>query len=260
MSQSPRNQRLAELAAMVVNGEQTYKLDHIATIHIDGRHYFTVFRRYNSPYNIVVEDYNADFYLFQNERARQTIANILCLSEGEEHQLTTKTAFSFKHNGEAPLGASGEMLDMSWLEVQAQFEALNVNLYPFGNYNDTPRDDVKEEDDGLSTPRDQIIEPQQEPPGAPPRPYTQEDYRAAHLLLTISIPQVDDPLVERECDGKPLSLRRSDRVSGQKRRREPMCYCDFHSDEEYEEQLASTDDEVNYTILRNGTMIPKATY
>ena len=84
---SPRNQRLAELASMVVNGEQTHKLDHIATVHIDGRFYFTVFRRYNSPYNIIVEDYNADFYLFQNEPVRQTLANILCLSEAEERQL-----------------------------------------------------------------------------------------------------------------------------------------------------------------------------
>lgn len=257
MSQTPRNQRLAELAAMVVNGEQTYKLDHIATVHIDERFYFTVFRRYNSPYNIIVEDYNADFYLFQNERIRQTLANILCLSEAEEHQLTPQSVFSFKHNGPAPLGT--DVLDMGWVELQERFEAVNMNLEPFGNYSDTRRDDVKDEDDIPSTPRDQIIAPQQEPPGAPARPYTQEDYHAAHLLLTISIPQVDDPLAERECDGKPLSLRRSDRTSGQKRRREPVCYCDFHSDEEYEEQLQAeaTEAEANYTVLRNGTMIPK---
>ena len=136
-----------------------------------------------------------------------------------------------------------------------------MNLSPFGAYSDTFRDDVKDEeyeDDTPSTPRDQIIEPQQEPPGAPGRPYTQEDYRAAHLLLTISIPRVDDSLAERECDGAALSLRHSGATSGQKRRREPECYCDFHSDEEFEEAAAEEeDDEANYTVLRNGTMIPK---
>lgn len=269
---SPRNQRLAELASMVVNGEKTYKLDHIASVNIDGRFYFTVFRRYNSPYNIIVEDYNDDFYLFQDETIRQTLANILCLSEAEEYQLAPQSAFSFKHNGPAPLSA--DILDMSWIDLQGRFEAVNMNLYPFGAYSDTRWDDDKEEeyeDDTPSTPRDQIIEPQHEPPGAPERPYMHEDYHAAHLLLTISIPQTNNPLVRRECDGKPLSLRHSDTaISGQKRKREPVCYCDFYSDEEFEEDMADEDededeeyeddtaDEANYTILRNGTMIPKA--
>lgn len=257
---SPRNQRLAELASMVVNGEKTYKLDHIASVNIDGRFYFTVFRRYNSPYNIIVEDYNDDFYLFQDETIRQTLANILCLSEAEEYQLAPQSTFSFKHNGPAPLAT--DVLDMSWIDLQGRFEAVNMNLNPFSTYSDTRWDSVKEEeyeDDTPSTPRDQIIEPQQEPPGAPERPYTQEDYRAAHLLLTISIPQMDDPFVERECDGTPISLRHGDIASGQKRRREPECYCDFHSDEEYEEAAAEDEeDEANYTILRNGTMIPKS--
>ncbi len=269
---TPRNQRLAELAAMIVNGEQTYKLDHIATIHIDGRYYFTVFRRYNSPYNMIVEDYNDDFYLFQNETVRQTLANILCLSESEEFQLTTKNVFSFKHNGEAPLG--GEMLDMTWLEVQARFEAVNVNLYPFGAYGDSRYDTrsdnvfaerasddaMDDKDDTPSTPRDQMIEEQTEPPGAPARPpsVASNDYHTAHLLLTISIPQVTTPEVKRECDGKPLSMRNQDVQSRKRKREEPVCYCDFHSeDEDDDDDEEETVDTANYTILRNGTMIPK---
>jgi hypothetical protein len=267
-NQSPRNQRLAELAAMVVDGEHTYKLDHIATIHIGERFYFTVFRRYNSPYNIVVEDYNDDFYLFQNETVRCTLANILCLSEGEDAQLSTRMLFSFKHNGPAMSITSRDPLDMTWLELQERFEAANMNLYPFGTYADW-RDDVCDgaydqevmyydedtKDDTPSTPREQMMEEQTEPPGAPARP-PYDDYRNAQLLLTISIPQVTEAELQRECDGEPLSLRNQD-VQSRKRKREPVCYCDFHSEEEEEGEDDETVDTANYTILRNGTMIPK---
>jgi hypothetical protein len=249
---TPRNKRLAELAAMVVNGEHTYKLDHITTIHIDGRHYFTVFRRYNSPYNIVVEDYNEDIYLFQNDIARQTLGAILCLSDYEENALATQAAFSFKHNGPAPEG--GELLDMRWIELQQRFEAVNINLCPFGAYSDY-RADTKDEDTP-STPRDQMIQTPTDPPGAPERPPSAETLDAAYTLLSLSIPRVDDPWGEREDNHPKLSMRFED-IQSRKRKREPVCYCEMHVDD-YDESDDETVDTNNYTILRNGTMIPKA--
>jgi len=239
---------------MVVNGEHTYKLDHITTINIDGRHYFTVFRRFNSPYNIVVEDYNGDFYLFQNDTVRRTLAAILCLSESEEYYLATQAAFSFKHNGPAP-NMAYDPLDMHWIELQERFEAVNINLYPFGSYNDSYRaDDIKEEDTP-STPRSQMIQTPTDPPGAPERPPSRETLEAAHTLLMLSIPRVDDAWEEREDDGPTLSMRFAD-IQSRKRKREPVCYCEMHADDE--ESDDETVDMNNFTILRNGTMIPKA--
>jgi hypothetical protein len=60
-----RDMRLNELSQIVIDGVVTYKLDHIATVFINGRHYFNVFRRYNNSVEIVVEDYCGDFYCQQ---------------------------------------------------------------------------------------------------------------------------------------------------------------------------------------------------
>ena len=249
-----RNERLSQLSQMVINGEITYKLDHIATVYINGRHYFNVFRRYNSPYNIVIEDMHSDFYLHQDYTVRKSLQTVLCLPEWEAGNIYTWNATSYKHNGPPP-SLSTDLADMRWTDIQAAYQAVSVN---FGGifYNEV----------APSTPLSQIMK---EPvmPGAPARPLPPmqltpqhqpvqpiSDAEAANILLSISVPVVEEPFILRESDGPTLSMRFAD-VENRLKSEHVSCYCKMDSDEDLDSE---SDDESNFTVLRSGTMIPKS--
>lgn len=259
-----RNERLTELSQMVVNGQVTSKLDSIATIHINSRFYFNVFRRYNSPYNIVIEDYNGDIYLHQDHTIRTSLKTVLCLQDYQSSNIYTWNATSFKHNGPVP-SIDKDLADMRWSEIQAQYQAVSIN---FGGifYGEpllpNPTENMEEEDIAPpSTPIAQMIPPILPTPLAPSRPtLNTEDNQAANILFTLSIPKMDNTFKMSESDGPTLSMRFADIL-----KRQPVCYCEMHeSDDESEYDTDDSEyededlDENNYIVLRNGTMIPKA--
>jgi len=112
---------LFELSQMVVNGMIVSKYDHIATVYIDGSHYFNVFRRYNSDYNFMIQDYNGDIYLHQDFIVRDSINTILCL----DSNMYTLEATSYLHNGPIP---SLEIVHMRWSEIHRRYQTIHVNV------------------------------------------------------------------------------------------------------------------------------------
>lgn len=118
--------KLEELSLMVINGKIVCKFDHIATIYMNDRYYFNVFRRYNSDYNILIEDYNGDIYLHQDYTVKESISTILCV----ETNIYTLEAISYKHNGPVP-SVHPDIADMRWTEVHEKYQAVHVN---FGEY------------------------------------------------------------------------------------------------------------------------------
>jgi hypothetical protein len=111
------------------------KLDHIGIIYLSGRHYFNVFRRYNSVYEIVIEDFNGDFYFHKDYKVRDSIRSIMCLSRGRMEQLETYSAFSIKH-ASSPLTELNDIPNMRWSEIQSRYYAISVD---FGGIIDEPR-------------------------------------------------------------------------------------------------------------------------
>jgi hypothetical protein len=55
-----REQQLNLFSEIVINGRITRKLDFLGTVSIYNWQYFNVWRRYNNPYEIVLEDQNGD--------------------------------------------------------------------------------------------------------------------------------------------------------------------------------------------------------
>lgn len=257
-----RSQRFTELSKMVVNGTVVSKLDHIATISINERQYFNVYRRYNSTYNIVIEDTNLDIYLHEDRTIRSSLAAIFCLPYWDASNIYTWNATSYLHNGPLP-STTMDIADMYWTELHERYQAVAVN---FGGIFNSPPSVVEEryedveEDDTPSTPRSQMIQTPTVPPHAPERPPSRDTMETAHILLSLSIPLSEDPFGERECDGPTLSMRFED-IQSRKRVRESVCYCEMHGSDDDESDDEFDDDETvdnnNYTILRNGTMIPK---
>lgn len=262
-----RNSKLMNLGQMILDGELAYKLDLIAKIKINDQPYFNVFRRYNSPYNILVEhEQTGDIYYGMNYTMRQSILDIFCLSlYFPTEAMTATSAISYKHSaGIKDLCKSdNDILDMSWTEIQSEFEAIQVNIildWELKHAYNYTQHEIKTE---TTTPSKQTIP--EVVPAAPVKP-TRDEREVAVGLMRLSIPDYDSDY-QSESDRPTLSMRFADI---QNRKREyNQCYCnmeeDSSSEEEYEgdfpESDSESDSEDNYIVLRNGRKYRKvATY
>jgi hypothetical protein len=283
-----RASKLNNLCQMVINDTIVYKWDHIATIYINARMYFNVFRRYNSPYNIMIEDSNYDIYLHQDHTIRTSLKTILMLSDADAQNMYTHVAYSYKHAGPVP-SLSKDLADMRWTELQANYQSVSVdfcgifNEYVMPVHLPTPHELAPT---AANNGYNEVFEIKSEPPSTPNQPimnnlvppplervhhFTDEDKQAANILLSLSIPRIENPFELRESDGPSLSMRFSG-LAGRKRPYGAACYCimddddndyddaDDDADDEYDEsykQYEEDIDENNYIVLRNGVMIPK---
>ena len=138
---SERFNHFQAISQMVINGHIVHKLDFLASISIYGSPYFNVFRRYNSPYEIVVEDLNADFHFFRNITVKETIQDVLCLSDEQMETFHVENAISIKKYGCVDFDAT-----MNWIQLQQLHEGVMLNVegilseYPYTSviYDDLP--------------------------------------------------------------------------------------------------------------------------
>jgi hypothetical protein len=122
-----RNNALDAMCEISLNGYTTKKLDFLGTIHIYGVHYFNVFRRYNSVYEIVIEDFHGDFHFHKDYTIRQSLQHILCLSNEQMEGIYTRHATSFKH-GSCPMTSMHDAPNMHWSELQQQWQAAALDF------------------------------------------------------------------------------------------------------------------------------------
>jgi hypothetical protein len=122
-----RNNALDSICEISLNGYMTKKLDFLGTIHIYGVHYFNVFRRYNSVYEIVIEDFHGDFHFHKDYTIRQSLQHILCLSDEQMEGIYTRYATSFKH-GSCPMTSMHDAPNMHWSELQHQWQAAALDF------------------------------------------------------------------------------------------------------------------------------------
>jgi hypothetical protein len=120
-----RNQRLFECSKVVVNDTTISKLDHIVTIAIKDKIYFNIYRRYNSVYEFVVEDYNGDIYMYMNRPVKDIVVNLLCLNETELNNMYCLNATSMRHN--APINNSDLML-WTLSELHNTYDYVHMTL------------------------------------------------------------------------------------------------------------------------------------
>jgi hypothetical protein len=127
-----RNNRLLAISQLVIDNKIVHKLDLIANIFIGDVHYFTVFRRYNSVYDIVIEDMNQELYFHKDYTIRESLKNVLCLTDEVTRNINTKNAYSYKHNSAAPQPIPpynvADIIDMRWSDIQRYYHGLNINV------------------------------------------------------------------------------------------------------------------------------------
>jgi hypothetical protein len=122
--QMSRIHTLDRLSEIVIDGVVTRKLDFLGTVFIHGRHYFNVFRRYNSPYEIVLEDSLGDFHFHRNYTVRESVQRIMCYTDEAISELYAEDVVAFKN--QAPVHE--QVVDMHWTEIQARYAGAAIRL------------------------------------------------------------------------------------------------------------------------------------
>ena len=115
---------LDRLSEIVIDGVVTRKLDFLGTVFIHDRHYFNVFRRYNSAYEIVLEDAWGDFHFHRNYTVRESIQRIMCYTDEAISELYSRDVVAFKN--QAPVYE--QVVDMRWSEIQGRFAGAAIRL------------------------------------------------------------------------------------------------------------------------------------
>jgi hypothetical protein len=108
---------------MMINGYPMYKLDFLSMVTIYGIPYFCIYRRYNSPYEIMIEDMQGDFHFQRNASIRTSLQSILCLTDEQMKTCTITEAISLKKNASIVLNP-----DASWSELQAMHQGAIINV------------------------------------------------------------------------------------------------------------------------------------
>jgi hypothetical protein len=127
MQSNSRIDRLHSLSETAVNGEVIHKMNLIGMVRVCGIHYFNVYRRYNSVYEIVVEDANGDFYLQRDGSLRDSIGAVLCLTNEQKYSMYTTDLYSFRHGGTPPAHPAAPE-NMLWSAIQQEWYAIDLNL------------------------------------------------------------------------------------------------------------------------------------
>lgn len=232
---SERFSHFQAISQMVINGHIMHKLDFLASISIYGSPYFNVFRRYNSPYEIVVEDINADFHFFRNITVKETIQDVLCLSDEQMETFHVSNAISIKKYGCVDFDAT-----MNWIQLQQLHEGVMLNVE--GILSEYPHTSVMHEDDfpgmmgsflPVSAPANSpVVNRAVQCPGAP---------------LKAELPELTlcDNCVE---DNKENLFEAFSKLKGLKRKIEEV---EEEEEEQEQEQEEEKKEELSYLCLRN---------
>lgn len=119
-----REQQLNLFSEIVINGQITRKLDFLGTVSIYGWQYFNVWRRYNNPYEIVLEDQNGDFYFHRDCTVRQSLQRILCLTNEQIKNIMTLEVIPFKTQSIV----HQNVVNVRWTEIQQRWCGASINL------------------------------------------------------------------------------------------------------------------------------------
>jgi len=119
-----RMHRFKELSMMYINGTPVSKLDYVAHISLhDGAPYFNVFRRYNSRYEFLLEDFNGDIHYHKDVTIRQSLQAILCLTD--EQMATAVIVYATGFKMQTPISLA---IDTHWSELHREHHGAMITV------------------------------------------------------------------------------------------------------------------------------------
>jgi hypothetical protein len=119
-----------KMSEIIINHEPITKVDCLVRIDLYGFWHYTIFRRYNSPYDIIVEDINKNIVLLESS-STATIRNIvrhlrdILPSEADGIYIANNYALEF---GISDAIVTQYALDIPLIEIQKYYSGLYLNL------------------------------------------------------------------------------------------------------------------------------------
>jgi hypothetical protein len=252
MSFEDRNQHLLRLSQVVVNDTIQYKIDKVGDVYINGLYYFTVFRRYNSVYEYIIEYSNGDTYLQKDGIIRDSLRSVLCLSEEDAKHMYTLYAFSYKYNNAIDIMVT-DMVDRTWSDITKRCGAVCMNLG--GILQDFQQTyDYYHEVNIPQTPPPKSEKPVA--PDAPLRPVPidlvkEEEETPQNVVIDLALDQ--EPWF--------VLIPKGQLPESKKRERDWVCYCEYEEEDDYQDDDEVNEEEkekdINVTVLRSGRRIAK---
>lgn len=155
------NKCLTDMSAIVVDGTIITRLDHLAYISIDNQWFINVYRRYNSPYDIVVVCNNNEIIAQTDGFVIDSIMNAFYLTHEHLSLIEYMTVHSIKYN--MPLFDT-DILNKRWSDIHQQYTSVSINM--FGLLNTIPVYQEQQQQE-QQTPVKVKEEPKEAPPQTP---------------------------------------------------------------------------------------------
>lgn len=277
--------RLNDISTIHANGRIFHKLDLIAVINANSAYTVNVYRRYNSDFNIVIEDCYGNLSFHQDEPMYDTLKNRFGLSDAEVSSMYVSYFYSFKH-GTVLNYIPCSIFTMKWSDIQDSYSALDLALVYQSSSSgqqevhsdDSTKEDVNElsvkseessdtdsgsgSDSDLSDNNSELPEEKSYEPvmylaslfscPACPSPFSSAT-SFANVIVNVQPVKVctdDDVCCVRICKKRSFCNMSDESESEEVEENN-------EEEEEEEEEEVESDDESRYTILRNGTKFRK---
>lgn len=118
-----------KMSEMIVNNEALTKVDCIARVDIYGFWYYSIFRRYNSPCDILVEDIHNNVVLLDTSAStiRQIMKRLMNMSDIASIYMYIANNCSMEHMCSIE-GITNYGLDINLLDIQRLYSGLYINI------------------------------------------------------------------------------------------------------------------------------------
>ena len=278
--------RLSDISTINANGRIFQKLDLLAVINANSAYTVNVYRRYNSDFNIVIEDCYGNLSFHQDESMYVTLKNRFGLSDAEVSSMYVSYFYSFKH-GTVLNYIPCSIFTMKWSDIQDSYSALDLALVYQSSSSgqqevhsdDSTKEDVNEpsvkseessDTDSDSELSDNNPDSQEE---KEEKPYNSVVYYAtatpfvsasatpfANIFVNVHTVPLSDDDTDEEINGccARICKKRSFCTMKEESESEEEEVEEVEEEEEEEEEVeVESDDESRYTVLRNGTKFRK---
>ncbi len=135
------NKRLTEMSAVVIDGVIVTRLDHLAYICIDNQLFINVYRRYNSPFDIVIVCNNNEIIAQTDGFVIDSVMNAFYLTQEQLSLIQCMTVHSMKYNMQL---FDHSILNRKWSDIHQLYTSVSINM--FGLLNASPQYQEEQEE------------------------------------------------------------------------------------------------------------------
>lgn len=120
-----RNDVLHDLSLLSICGQSVHKLETLGTIFIDNRKAYNAFRRFNSPYEILLESDDHTIHFHKNYYVLESLHRLL--GSQMEH-LEVVAVYSYRHHGALVSPEACHIPTLRWDELHQMWSGASIYL------------------------------------------------------------------------------------------------------------------------------------